>query len=219
MATYVDGLVGDLDDDEAEQVRGALLNRRRGARSNKRVTGLAVERGRTPAGDRVRLDARLPDGSTVKTALGLVNGRVVVVEGLTITLPVSRDSFDDLHEPLAKAGLGPVHADWARWLRESAQLVELPPGWAEALGPGRIGRRGHNDAFYAEWVRRYVDACARSDTPMKLLQAEYPNETGDSLNRYVRKAGRLGLITNRPGHGKPGGEMTDRCRRILREGA
>jgi hypothetical protein len=199
------------------EIEDALANRRRRTGPRPRVTGLSVEYGTAGSPAQVALDAVLPDGTKAEVVLRLMDGRVRVVPPVRITPPPSADEFDDL------PGLGHlpdwagVCSDWSHYVRESAHLVELPEGWAEALGPRRIGRRSHSDRFYAVWVERYLNACATSDQPMKTLRVEYPAETGDSLNRYIRQAEKLGLISNRPGHGKSGGEMTARCKRLLRE--
>ena len=46
-------------------------------------------------------------------------------------------------------------------------------------------------------------------------QAEHKGETAQSINRYIARAERLELIADRPGLGRGGGTMTDKCRRIL----
>ncbi len=43
----------------------------------------------------------------------------------------------------------------------------------------------------------------------------YPLEKSGDIHRYLKKAERLGLIADRPGRGKPGGTMTEKCRRVL----
>lgn len=176
------------------------------------AVAVRLKKGRDPERTSLTLTSKVEDGWTLRGELTFRSGRVRL-SSLTFFPPKDDDTALALRR-LRRMGLSEVHALWERMLR--FHWMDLPDEWrAGMLDTARPGRRGWPLGFYADWVRRYVDACDRSDTPVELLVNEHPGETKAAIHRYLAAAEKRGLIADRPGRGKAGGRMTDKCQRVL----
>ena len=92
----------------------------------------------------------------------------------------------------------------------------LPAKWKDAaLQARRHGRQPVSDLELAELADRYVDACSRSRKPMVLMTEEDPLfRSLNTLQSLKRKAVERGLL-KLAGHGKAGGELTNKARALL----
>lgn len=170
----------------------------------------------TGANERLTMESELEDGWRVTGTLVFREGRVRVRSVTFVPGPHGDDTVFSLRM-LRRMNLGWVQRQWEGVLRGS-MYVDLPDKWQRGmLASPRAGRRGHPDAFYAQWVARYLEACEASETPVRALVKQWgeKGETTASINRYVKRAEVLGLITERPGRGRAGGTMTEKCKELL----
>jgi hypothetical protein len=118
---------------------------------------------------------------------------------------------------LMRMGLGAVHKALGKVLESPIAQAHLGERWTlEKPNPGRPGR---DDLFYAQWAHRYVEALEVEPTkPVKHLEvtSDDPGVTGDEIRARLRRARERGLLTAAP-TGRPGGELTDKAKRLLRE--
>ena len=117
-----------------------------------------------------------------------------------------------------RVGLGMINRAIEAYWRNLEKLDETM--FAQAGGVPRPGRAGHDEKYYALWVRRYLDAVEQhGQRYMAHLLAEHPGYTANVIRRTISEAEttKHRLITNRPGRGKAGGTMTEKCKRILAE--
>lgn len=176
--------------------------------------GGSIRSGKTPERWRVTLESELEDGWKVRGVCGYRDGRVRLEE-VTFRPPAGEDTITDLKAQMRRLRLPWVAREW-EYVLKRGWWAELPEEWRNGLSESpRPGRLGHPPAFYAEWVEKYLAACGRTGTPTAELVKTHPGESPQSISRYLQKAERDGLITDRPGRGKAGGTMTDKCRRIL----
>jgi hypothetical protein len=149
--------------------------------------------------------------------LALDEDRIVVRE-LTL-VPSSNDNEMPTTTIFTRNRLGELHRQLVSELQDPArQWLFLPEHWrGKSLTLPKPGRRGHPEAFYAMWVKRYVDALEREPrSPVKLLGEEHHYSRGQ-IRSWLDKAERLGLLVGRPSGttGRAGGRMSAKCRRIL----
>lgn len=120
-------------------------------------------------------------------------------------LPLGPSVFDGLR-------MGRLYAAAERHFKDRTRVD--PTMWGGL--PRRPGRNGHPIEYYADWTRRYLEAFGRvGQKCVKDLVAQDPNYDARFIQRTIDKADQLGLISDRPGRGKAGGTMTDRCREVL----
>jgi hypothetical protein len=144
------------------------------------------------------------------------DGDRVVLDQLTLHPPAGGATMLDMSAQLRSMQMGAVQREWEWLLLQSPISAEFPDEVRRSmLTANRPGRRGHPEHHYARWAARYVAACEDSPHPVQQLVAEYPGETTESINRYVRKAEALGFITERPGRGKAGGRLTSKAHEVL----
>ena len=96
----------------------------------------------------------------------------------------------------------------------------LPKGWDSVArnAPGRPGRAGRDDRFYAVWARRYVDQAARSRSPTRDL-AELHGERYGAVVQWIHEARNRGLLSRSAGgtqQGRRGGRLTPKAMKLLR---
>lgn len=175
--------------------------------------GVTIKSGSTPEQWQVILESDLEHGWKVRGVCVYRQGRVRLREVAFIP-PDGEDTIADLKAEMRRLRLPWVARQW-EYVLTQAKWAELPEEWRTGIRESpRPGRAGHPPAFYAEWVERYLSAC-EGPTPVASLAAAHPGVTPESIKRYLQKAEREGLIADRPGRGKAGGTMTDKCRRIL----
>ena len=83
----------------------------------------------------------------------------------------------------------------------------------------RPGRKGHGDRHYAEYAYAYDKAAKDPKTahkPVKVV-AELMGESSQFVGETIAEARKRGLLTPAPKPGQPGGELTEKARRILNE--
>lgn len=117
---------------------------------------------------------------------------------------------------LRGVGLGQVVDEVGRVLADWSVSRRLGDTWRREVH--RPGRAGRPDVHYAEWARRYVEALEVSRSPIKHIvnddRAKGDHRTEQEVRAKVNRARDRGLLT-RPPKGRAGGELTDRCRRLL----
>lgn len=100
-------------------------------------------------------------------------------------------------------------------------LVRSPVSpWPDVvMDPKRMGRRRKDDAFYAMWAKRYVDALEEDPKrPVAWIVEHHDEHTTEAAVRgYVNKARVRKLLTKAP-KGKPGGHLTNKAKAILAKG-
>lgn len=190
----------------------------RGVRSTER-TGVVIEATRDDErwrGVRVRIVGTLerahwqPDGSGPAAApwhLVGVHRLEAECDDDTPTAVMFRD-----------LGLGSLYREcsmeFSELARSDPQIFGMPSGFPKA------GRKGEPPLYYALLVRDYLTAIdefgPRGFMP-HLLERQARGLARSSVLRNIDRAEELGLITARPGHGKAGGRMTAKCRKILAE--
>lgn len=168
-------------------------------------------------GDTLTLTTELEDESVAVAELWLGDDGVVRSR-YSLTSPETTDVTEGL--PWVRSMIRPeVAQTWKGFIFEGVPWLELSDEFRAGLRPRHPGRKGRPVADLALLVQCYVTACEESTEPMELLLSrDYPGETKQALNRRLRRAVDLGLMTKRPGPGRAGGEMTDECRRVLAEG-
>lgn len=118
---------------------------------------------------------------------------------------------------LRRLGFGDVVDEATRWLQHEGVRQMIGSDWSRPVA--RPGRRGQADEKYAGWAERYVDALARAPrSPIQLLLRENQDPTvttAEQVRWFLNEARRRGLLTAAP-RGKPGGELTDKARALLR---
>lgn len=174
------------------------------------------------AGLEVRLTATAPhptaEGWTVSVDLEHRDGEVVATR-YSIDCPSG--------EPIRRApmmgrlGLGKVGELVAEDIKTGFAKNPRLAGWADSfLAIPRVGRGTRPDRPYAEVAARYVEALQLAPkAPIRhMLEAEGievgGGETESSLRAKLNRARARGLLTAAP-PGKPGGELTDKARRLL----
>lgn len=169
------------------------------------------------------------DGATVDvTAFASTDGVVVELplkpsdDGAQVAEVTARreDGASLRAEDLMRLGLGAVHGQLRDHLKNELLAAQLGHGWGAERLP-RPGRRGRHDLFYAEAAAEYVHALTQDATrPVRWILARAAEEgrhlTADEVRARVRRARERGLLTPTP-KGRPGGELTKRCRDLLRE--
>lgn len=133
----------------------------------------------------------------------------VVARGITTgtlrSIPVTRIT-EEMHRRVRKVkdDAGPSLEDMARRIRDA---VELEP---------RPGRKGRPDAFFADVAAMYAWYVElHYPNPVRML-AEACGLTWKAAARWVRLARVKGFLTAAAG-GRPGGELTDKARALLRQ--
>lgn len=87
--------------------------------------------------------------------------------------------------------------------------------WSDDVRIPRPGRRGRPLYHFADWASRYVDALeVAPDRPTALLLERYPGVTEWTLRGWLKRARSEGLLSE-AAPGVAGGQLTDRCRRVL----
>ena len=83
----------------------------------------------------------------------------------------------------------------------------------------RPGRKGHPDIYYARYALAYVRAYRDPATSHKpnAVVGKRKNESTQFVSDTIVKARRRGLLTDPPGPGQPGGELTEKAIKLLRE--
>src|SRR5207249_2900254 len=77
----------------------------------------------------------------------------------------------------------------------------------------RVGRRGREDSYYAEWAAAYVEALTRTKHPVPELE-RVRHVSASQIRNVLNEARRRELLTAAPS-GRTGGELTGKARRIL----
>lgn len=176
--------------------------------------GGTITSGDRPERWKVTMSSQLEDGWSITGVCIYRNGRVRIRD-VTLTPPNDSDTIADLKQALRRIRMTWVAQEW-EWVLARSSWAELPPEWRSGVRESpRPGRSGHPPAFYAEWVERYLDACENHARPMNDLVADHPGVNASAIHRYLKRAEQLGLIADRPGRGRAGGTMTERCRRVL----
>jgi hypothetical protein len=164
-------------------------------------------------GDTIIMEATLEDDS-VASAVYQLGGDGVVRSRFTLTSPEFTEmtaGFRWVRRMVRKT----VADEWKAFLYGSGRL-DLSDKFREGLRPRRPGRGGLPIADLALLVQRYVQLCATESEPMAQLQfLYYEDESKARLNQRLRRAQQVGLFTGRPGRGHAGGEMTEKCKRVL----
>jgi hypothetical protein len=109
----------------------------------------------------------------------------------------------------------PLEAIIDEALRRLNEISRLPSGW-DAIArnaPGRPGRAGRDDRFYATWSKRYVEADPRRR--IRDLEETYGESYG-AITQWIYDARERGLLS-RTGQGRSGGVLTDKAVAILRK--
>jgi hypothetical protein len=83
-------------------------------------------------------------------------------------------------------------------------------------GRRRPGRSGRPDVWYAKVADRYVHLLGISNTPTKTL-AEEMYISASSARDVLSEARRRGLLTRPPVTGRPGGELTEKAKRVVQD--
>lgn len=169
-----------------------------------------------------------------------------LAHGRTVALTCSDARFvprpDGWEPPNDDPGWGPVRSVSATMLRElpygeleraakaraTADLTYLATSdevdaadkkrfaaMQESMRGGRLPSR--DDLFYAQLARDYVRAL-RGAAPIKAVAAKWYKAPRTVQNALTEARGR-GLLTDSPEPGKPGGQLTSKAKKILREAA
>lgn len=164
-------------------------------------------------GDRLTLTTHLEDGSVAEAELWLGDDGTVRSR-YTLTSPDTTDVTEGL--PWVRSMIRPdVAQAWDQFIYGPSNWLQLTDEFRTGLRPRHPGRKGMPVADLALLVERYVTACVEDTEPMERLRTlYYPDEPKARLNQRLRRAQELGLFTGRPGRGRAGGEMTDKCRRV-----
>jgi hypothetical protein len=169
--------------------------------------------GGTFRGNSATTESDLDNGWVIGALWVHRRGRVRL-DKVTLRPPPNRDTMVELKAMMRRLHMGAVGREWESALR--GMWLDLPERWRSGLAESpRPGRAGHPPEFYAEWAQRYVAACERRDQPVAWLVDQHPGVSKQSIARYLAKAEQLDLITNRPGRGRAGGELTERARHLL----
>lgn len=115
-----------------------------------------------------------------------------------------------------RVGLGMINQAIETFWRDLEKLDDTM--FARAKGVPRPGRSGHTELHYARWVQKYLAAVeTHGQRYMASLLESNPGYTASVIRRTINEAesSKFKLITDRPGQGKAGGRMTDKCARIL----
>ncbi len=135
---------------------------------------------------------------------------------------VPLDDAEPDSDPLRRLNLGVIRQQLNAWLRHPFVAANL--GTVLAVPRRRPGRRGSDPLGFAVWAAKYVQALkvdARRPARVIVDEAAENNEhvTLKQVNNAVRRARSpdLALLTASP-PGKAGGELTDKAKRILRDG-
>jgi hypothetical protein len=128
-----------------------------------------------------------------------------------------RDGQPLSRRALARMGLGAVHKVLGKVLESPIAQAHLGQRWT--LQKPYPGRPGRDDLFYAQWAERYVEALdVAPDKPIKhLVDVGDEVVTGDEVRARLRRARERGLLTSPARKGVPGGELTDKAKRVLHE--
>lgn len=178
--------------------------------------GGTIRSGRRPEDWHWILSTALPDGVTVEGKLIYRDGRVRF-EYLGFKPAAGEDGLADMFDLLGRLRLVEVKREWQYMVHSSPQgWLDLPVEWRAGMPDLHVpGSPGHPLAFYATWVKRYLDVCGDGEPrPMDRLVSASPGETRQSINRYLKRAEIKGLI-ERAGPGRAGGRMTEKCERVL----
>jgi hypothetical protein len=127
-----------------------------------------------------------------------------------------RDGQPLSRRTLVKMGLGAVYDALEKVLESPIAQAHLGDRWTVRRPfPGRPGRP---DLDYALWAKRYVEALeVDSARPVKhLISTSDELVTGDEIRARLQRARKRGLLTAAP-KGRPGGELTDKAKALLRE--
>ena len=76
----------------------------------------------------------------------------------------------------------------------------------------RPGRRGRDDAFYAEWAARYV-SLLNHPRPVAELARQH-NYSESQIRNFLHEARKRELLTAAP-TGRAGGSLTDKAKELL----
>lgn len=99
-------------------------------------------------------------------------------------------------------------------LRAAVRQAEQYLGESPDLAVGtRVGRRGRDDRYYAEWAAAYVDALSRSARPVEDLATRH-NLSPSQVRNLIHSCRRRGLLTASP-PGRAGGDLTSHARKLL----
>ena len=110
-------------------------------------------------------------------------------------------------------------ADWADQIPEDREVLLEMSAEAKGMTPkARPGRKGHGIDFYLDWAVRYAEKIhAGVRHPNAVLARETgmdPNAVRD-INTDARR--RYGLLTEPPGRGRAGGQLTEKALALLAE--
>lgn len=101
-------------------------------------------------------------------------------------------------------------------LRTAARQSDLYFGVAPDLAVStRVGRRGRDDLYYAQWAAAYVDALGRTGRPVDDLAQRY-SLSASQVRNIMYACRRRGVLTASP-PGRAGGELTPYAIRLLEE--
>jgi hypothetical protein len=112
----------------------------------------------------------------------------------------------------------PLDAIFDEALRRLNESGKLPRGWDSIArnAPGRPGRAGRGDHFYAVWARRYVEQVSKSKSPTRDL-AEHHGEQYGAVAQWIHEARNRGLLSRAEGaqQGKRGGTLTPKALKLI----
>ena len=89
-----------------------------------------------------------------------------------------------------------------------------PPAAGQGKKPGRPRRP---DLFYARIAARYVEELEAGNRRPTAAVAESSHFSAPHIRDAVHEARVRGLLTRPPSQGRPGGQLTDRARSLLRD--
>ena len=219
-ALTVNMATGGLSDQNGEDVRAADQDWRRYAPEWRRVHDMDVEavyEPDSPHGTELRIKASVHDGWITTVTFGLIDGAIRVLR-ITNEPVVYKELFN-----VPVALLSPDLVEALEWEigRPLTQFC-LPGEWAEAammIRP-KTGRRGNSQRFYAEWARRYLDACEKNPrSPYAVLANDWPGHAHGTLKQYIWRARDKGLLGPVPAGAKCGGELKAEAKVLLEIGA
>ena len=166
-------------------------------------------------GDTLTMTTELEDG-TVVTATYALGADGVVRPGPLVLAPPPDLDLTDTASWLTRHVNKAVSDAFQSHLYSSTNWLGLTDGFKAGLNKRQPGRRGLPLAELALLVQRYLAACEKTTQPMELLLThEYHGLTKDVLNGRLKQAAKKDLIVRTGTKSRAGGEMTDRCRRVL----
>lgn len=153
---------------------------------------------------------------------GLLRLRLRRVEGESRPRVIARELRDDTGEvtqrEMRRLGEGGVIARVDAALSDYSTARIIGEAWRHEVH--RPGRRGRDPVFYAEWARRYVEACELApQSPIKhLVEVERSagrHATEAQIKAYLNRARARDLLTASD-RGQAGGALTKTAERLLR---